>query len=126
MNKGKGNHYKFWHSPIALVVIFCLVVLFGYKIIDLIQKEKETAHKKELVLEEIENLRKREFALSNDISKLETEAGQEEIIREKYQVAKPNEKMVIIVDDDGKDDLSPENDKARHGFIEWLKKFFKR
>jgi cell division protein FtsB len=124
MNKGKGNHYKFWHSPVALLVLFCIVVFFGYKIIDLTQKERETAHKKELVLNQIDSLRQRKDSLSKDISKLETDEGQEEIIREKYQVAKPNEKMVIIVDDNKK--VEPPKEEAKHGFIEWLKNIFKK
>lgn len=125
MDKRKGNNYKFWHSPISLIVLFCLLVLFGYKIIDLIRTEKETAHKKEIILEEIANLRQRESALSNDISKLETKEGQEEVIREKYQVAKPNEKMVIIVDEQ-QEDLLPKTEDDKNGFIEWLKNIFKK
>lgn len=125
MNKGKGNNYKFWHSPVALIVFFVVLVLFGYKIIDLIQKERETAHKKELVLNQIDNLRQRENSFSKDISSLETEEGQEEIIREKYQVAKPNEKMVIIVDEEQVNPILKEEDNG-HGFIEWLKNIFKK
>jgi len=126
MNKGKANNYKFWHSPVALIVLFFVLVLFGYKIIDLIQKERETSHKKELILEQIETLRQRESNLSKDITKLETTEGQEEIIREKYQVAKPNEKMVIIVDEEQKSNNLIEEGENNNGFIEWLKNIFKK
>jgi len=124
MTKWKRNNYRFWHSPIALIFLFCIFILFGYNIIDLIQKEKETANKKELILDEISVLNEKKSSLSLDISKLNTEEGKEEIIREKWQVAKPDEKMVTIVDED--------NSKARaevkienHGFWNWVKKVFK-
>jgi len=123
MMKFKKSNYKFWHSPFALVLLFCILILFGYKIIDLIQKERETAYKKNLILDKIDSLQGRESSLSLDISKLETEEGKEEVIREKYQVAKEGEKMVIIVDEENKDSSVTE-EKTSHGFWNWIKKIF--
>lgn len=125
MAKWKRNNYKFWHSPIALVVLFCLFLLFGYNVINLIEKERDTVSKKELILEKIDNLKERETSLSSSISKLETEEGIEEIIREKYQVAKSGEKMVIIVDEDRKD-LQIEVKTNTNGFKEWFSNIFKK
>lgn len=124
MTKWKRNNYKFWHSPIALVVLFCFFLLFGYNVINLIEKERETTSKKELILEKIDNLKEREVSLSSNISKLKTEEGTEEIIREKYQVAKSGEKMVIIVDED-REKLQTEVKSDAHGFGSWIKKVFR-
>jgi cell division protein FtsB len=124
--KSKKNDYKFWHSPIALAFLFFIVLFFGYKIIDLIKIERETTEKKNLVLDQIEDLKKREVSLSSDISKLQTEEGKENIIREKYQVVKEGEKMVIIVDENNKNDSQLEQNKTDHGFFEWFKSVFKR
>lgn len=127
MLKFKNNDYKFWHSPIALALLFCILVFFGYRIIDLIKVERETNYKKNLVLDQIEGLKKRESALSLDLSKIQTDEGKEEIIREKYQVAKEGEKMVIIVDESSKNDSSLDKEgKTEHGFFEWFKSVFKR
>lgn len=125
MTKFKKNNYKFWHSPIALIVLFCILILFGYKIIDLIQKERETAYKKDLVLNKVDNLNLRVSTLSKDILRLETEEGKEELIREKYQVAKEGEKMVIIVDEESKNSLITE-EKTNHGFWNWIKGIFNK
>ena len=66
----KNNHkYKFWHSPIALFLLFIFLVIFAYNIIDLISKERETAHKKDLALRELSELRERKDSLNNDIIK---------------------------------------------------------
>jgi cell division protein FtsB len=125
--KRKNDNYVFWHSPGALILLFFVLIFFGYKIIDLIQKERETSHKKELILDQINDLKKRENSLSRDISRLETEEGKEEIIREKYQVAKEGEKMVIIVNEEensGSDLL--ESEIESHGFWNWVKRTFNR
>ena len=121
--KKKTN--SFWHSPLALGILFCVVVLFIYSMVGLIQKERETAQKKSLILDQIDTLHKREVVLNNDISKLETDEGVEETIRDKYQLAKPNEKMVIIVDDQKEPAQTPE-EKNDHSFWSWVKKLFSK
>lgn len=124
MMKSNKSDYKFWHSPLALGLLLCLLVLFGYKIIFLIEKQRETTHKRELSLNEINDLKKKEVLLNLDISKLETEEGKEEIIRSKYQVTKNGEKMVTIVDEEKKDEPILDKKNEGHGFWNWLQKIF--
>lgn len=120
----KNNHkYKFWHSPIALLLIFIFLILFIYNIIGLIEKERETAQKKDLALEQLSDLRAREDLLKKDIQKFQTEEGQEEIIRDKYQVAKEGEKMVTIVDEESSSEQLPDK-KENHGFWNWFRGLF--
>lgn len=121
----KKTNYKFWHSPIALVVLFVIVLFSGYKIIDLIKKDAETAHNKDLVLDQISSLRERETSLNSDISKLGTDEGKEEIIRDKYQVAKQGEEMVTIVDNNDDNNSQPQTGAVSHGFWAFIKKLFK-
>lgn len=124
--KSNKNNYRFWHSPIALALLFLLVVLFGYKIIFLIEKQRETSHKKEVFLNEINELKKKEASLLLDMKKLETDEGKEEVIRSKYQVIKDGEKMVTIVDEEEKVNSTTESDNTNHGFWNWLKNFFNK
>ena len=94
--------------------------------VDLVKKERETSLKKSQILEEIETLHKRENILNADISKLETDEGIEETIRDKYQLAKPNEKMVVIVDQNKDDKPIDDSPVSEHSFFGWLKKIFNR
>jgi cell division protein FtsB len=94
--------------------------------IGLVEKERETSRKKRVMQEEISLLKERESSLSEEIAKLKTEEGIEESIREKFQVSKPGEKMVIIVDDDANDDLSPEVENKEHNLWGWFKNLFKK
>ena len=119
--KEKSN--SFWHSPLTLVVLFLFLIVFAYNLIGLIDKDRETVEKKSLMLDEIDSLKKREVMLNNDINKLNTDEGVEDTIREKYQVAKPGEKMVIIVDDK-KDDTEVQQIKSDHSFWGWVKNLF--
>jgi cell division protein FtsB len=121
----KKNNYNFWHSPLVLLLLFCILVLFIYNMMGLAIKERETARKKDLILSNIETLRIREKNLNSDIEKLKTDEGVEETIRDKYQVVKPDEKMVTIVDEE-KNITSVVELKSKHGFIEWLKKIFNK
>jgi len=118
----KKNKYSFWFSPIVLVILLILLGFLVYSVAGLIKKEKETAVKKENVLDKIDSLETREESLTQDIHKLETEEGIEDTIREKYQVVKEGEKMVVIVDEEKP---TPEiNSTKEHGFWNWLKNVF--
>ncbi len=119
------NKYSFWHSPLTLLVLLIIVVVFAYNMIDLIQKERDTHKNKISELKKIEELRERESLLSSDIEKLNTEEGIEESVRDKFQVVKPGERMVVIVDDTPKEENTEESMKE-HGFRAFLKRFFNR
>ncbi len=82
----KKNQYKFWHSPLMLCALFLVLVLFSVNIVRLVVIERDTAKKKAIELDKIENLRSRESDLSSSIDKLKTDEGIEETIRDKYQV----------------------------------------
>jgi len=124
MTKEKRNEYKFWYSPFVLILIFFGLIFFGYNIIGLIKENNKAIHKKEIILDEINDLNKREISLNENISKLETEEGKEEIIREKFPVVKQDEKMVTIVN--GEEDNKTKEVKIEHGFLNWIKKLFKK
>lgn len=124
--KWKRSNYKFWHSPAALIILFFIFIFFGYKIIDLVKKDIETSHNKDIVLDQINSLREREDSLNKDISKLSTDEGKEEIIRDKYQVAKKGEKMVTIVDENDKNTSTETEKKGSHGFWNWVINLFKK
>ena len=124
MIKSKKTIYKFWHSPIALIMLLFILILFGYKMIYLIKKERETAHTKAEILDNLNTLQKKEASLTKDISRIETDGGKEEIIREKYPMVQNGEKMVTIVDEDVKENPVEEKAGSSHGFWNWIKGIF--
>ncbi len=126
--KGKNKNsskYNFWHSPLALGILFFLIILFAYNMIGLVKKERETNRNKASELNKIEELRKREQSLTTDIDKLNTDQGIEESIRDKFQVVKPGEKMVVIIDEK-ENTILPSDTTIDHSFWGYIKRMFKR
>ncbi|MEA3399369.1 MAG: septum formation initiator family protein [Patescibacteria group bacterium] len=119
MAEFKKKENSFWYSPLMLVIFFLITVFLGYNIIDLIKKEKETNQKKNVILDESNALKEREEKLINDIAELQTEQGAEKAIREKYQVVKEGEGLIMIIDTEEEDE---ESTKKEHGFLNWLKR----
>ena len=96
----KTSNYKFWHSPLALFILFAAVVFFSYNIVDLTKKAKETSEKKSLILDEIKYLQNKSDTLNKEITVLETDFGKEEELREKLPYTREGEKMVVIVEEE--------------------------
>lgn len=91
------------HSSLVLFFILCVVLVFMYNMISLVEKSNETKKKKDIVSTQIDSLTEREISLQSNIDKLNTDIGTEETIRDKYQMVKPGERMVVIVDDNKKE-----------------------
>ncbi len=118
------NSKNIWYSPITLFVMLVVVLVFIYNMIDIVEKTRETAKKKKFVEEQVDKLKDREAVLENNIVKLNTQEGIEEEIREKYQLVKKGEKMVVIVDrEENTEDLNV-NEINKKGFINFWKNMF--
>lgn len=120
----KKKMNTFWHSPLSLIVLFLIFMIFAYNMVGLFIKERETAKTKALILDKMNTLQEREKSLSLSIDQLKTEKGSEILIRDKYQVVKPGEKMLVIVDKE-EEPSEDSNEKKEHGFVNWLKGIFK-
>ncbi len=120
----KKSKYNFWHSPIALGLLFCLVALFAYNMIGLIGRERETNKNKVSELNKLDQLRSQQTALTKDINNLDTDEGVEASVREKFQVVKPGEKMVTVVDENETQDQAKNSIPANHSFWAYIKSLF--
>jgi cell division protein FtsB len=122
----KSVKTSLWHSPLVLFVFFCVVLIFMYNMVGLIEKVRDTRKKTEIVHNQINDLNSREEALAGDIAKLKTDEGVEAVLRDKYQLVKSGEKMVVIVDQQASaKEAVPEKPKG-NGFTEFFRNLFKR
>lgn len=121
----KTNNYKFWHSPLALVILLIIIVLFSYNIVDLVKKSRETSEKKNLVLEKIKYYQLKAESLNTEISNLETEEGKEEELRSKMPYTRVGEKMVTIVEEKEETQNVESVDNSTSGFNRFLNIFKK-
>lgn len=87
------------YNRITLGVLLVLVVLFMHSTWVVYRKKQTSAEMKNISLRQTEELKARDRELQEQIGRLNTPAGVEQEIRSKFNVAKPQENMVVIVDD---------------------------
>ena len=120
-NKKKNTH-NFWYSPIFLFIMLGVMIGFSYNLIVLIQKERDTNKNKIAELNKLDQLRSQKDSLTKDINTLNNSEGIEATLRDKYQVVKPGEKMVVIVDD--KNPAPATDSTTDHSFWGFIKRMF--
>lgn len=88
---------RIYSLPALLLLSLLTVVLIraGYSIW---MTERESAKEVDILREEVSILAKREGFLKGSIDKLNTDEGVEEEIKSKFNVARPGERVAVIVD----------------------------
>ncbi|HEY4517974.1 MAG TPA: septum formation initiator family protein [Candidatus Paceibacterota bacterium] len=112
---------RYLYSPGVLLVLLVLVVFLARGVWHVYDKERETGlitAQKQAILDE---LKSREASLTAELDRLKTVRGIEQELREKYEVAKEGEKVIVLVE-------PPKVAAAvaeEGGFWHWLKNLFK-
>lgn len=84
---------------LVLVLIGLIYVLAGATW-GVYQKNRLAKEQRDVAAEELEGLEARRAELAEDIDKLGTERGLEEEIRTKFQVSRPGEQTVVLIEDE--------------------------
>ena len=85
--------------PVFLLLV-CVAVLVGLSLFKVYKKSTVAVLKNEEVENEVEKLFQKRDGLESSISRLKAPGGIEEELREKFQVKKPDEEFVVIVDEE--------------------------
>lgn len=110
-------------SKPVLILLALVVVLFVWKVIGLSGKLEETYKDKKIEEQKISDLENQETKLTNNINKLSTDEGKEEVIRNNYGLVKSGENVIVIVDD--KNQVATPPQPESNGFFSWFKNLFK-
>lgn len=86
------------HSLPVLVLLVVVIVLLARGTWGVYQKEKESRANVAMVQAELKTLKERKAVLEGETSRLATEEGVEAALREKYQVSKQGESVLVVVD----------------------------
>ena len=108
--KKKIQHYLY--SWWALAILVALVALSGKAAWNVYVKERDSHANLNRASEQFAALEARQGALSGKIDRLKTSEGVDAEIREQFQVAKPGERMVVVVEDKNKKDASTEGSRS--------------
>ena len=90
---------KILYSRGVLFCLFLLLLLVSKATWSLYDKERESRKNLDRVEADLLALSLREEQLKKDITRLRTPEGIESEIREQFQVARPGESMVVLVED---------------------------
>ncbi len=93
----KRRRRRIIYSKFSVIFMFFVVIVMARATWGVYQKEKESQVNMQLTSNSLAELQARHDLLGQQVDHLQTPAGQDEAIREKYQVEKPGEQVVIIV-----------------------------
>lgn len=117
----KLKRYLFSH--VSLLVLLVAVCSLAWSVWGMAVKERETRLKRDELLAEKAKLEERSVRLGEEIERLTTERGIEAELRSKFEVGKPGEKLILIVDPEIP--LEQESHLEREGFWGWLTGWFR-
>jgi cell division protein FtsB len=100
-----------------------LVVFIARQVYDIYLKQNLSKDNLASVLNENIELQNREKMLSSEIERLKTKDGIEEEIRNKFNVVRPGESVVVIVENTStsKKDLIKEKEGWWESFLKWMR-----
>ncbi|MFA5997750.1 MAG: septum formation initiator family protein [Candidatus Paceibacterota bacterium] len=93
---------KFLYSPITLVVLFVALVFVTRGAWGIHQKAEIAISERDIAARDLAEKQSRVSELNTSLTRLKSDNGIEQEIRQKYDVARPGEEVVKIVDDSSK------------------------
>jgi cell division protein FtsB len=93
-NESERKGYSKW----VLLVLFVLIVLVGRGLLSISAKQMSSSEEMDLVEAKRAELQERYNNLSGRVGELNTNEGMEREIRSKFDVAKPGETVIMVVD----------------------------
>ncbi|MBP6883868.1 MAG: septum formation initiator family protein [Candidatus Pacebacteria bacterium] len=119
----KKKWRKVMESKPVLGFLSIVILVFSWSVVGLIGKMQETSKNKQAVQARMLELTKNKEKLTADISKLQTDEGMEESIREKFGWVKEGEGVIVVVDD--KSAQEPQKEEDSGGIFSFFKNLFK-
>jgi cell division protein FtsB len=92
---------KLADSPATYVVLVILGFVFVYSAIGAFRKSRFADEKLNTAMEELQNLEDQKYRLSAELENANTPYGEEKALREKFNVVKDGEQVIMIVNEEG-------------------------
>lgn len=90
---------RLMYSNVSIFFLLVIFIFFIFSIAGVYNKSKEAIKKNEEVSSELNDTKLKKDYFEAEIDRLNTNAGIEDELRDKFQIAKPGERVIIIVDD---------------------------
>ena len=123
----KRKFKKIIYSGWLLMILGIIFLALVFSTVKVYKKSRISAKKSEEIKEEIIKLEKRNAELVAEATRLESESGKEGEIRKRFDVAKPGEKILVIIDKNS-EDVKINGEENKIGFFSkiwrWAKRLF--
>ncbi len=113
----RSRFRKMFFSLPVLLFFLAVCVFFSVSLLKIYKKSRNAVLSNESVIEEIGKIEKREKDLSASINQLRGGFGAEKELREKFNVKKPGEEFVVIIDNSKKGEEDTDKEKKDQGFF---------
>ncbi len=87
------------HSPLSYVILVLFATLFVYNAIGAYHKSRLAEARMQTAEKELSNLQDQKMKLTAELENANTPFGQEKALREKFNVIKEGEQVIMIVDE---------------------------
>lgn len=113
----------FIYSRWFLLLLGIASLFFLYSAFSTMQKNGETLKNKKQAELQLEELKKEDIILSKDIESLKTNDGLEKVIRNRFNVSKDGEGVILVVDEPI---ISSDIEKRSNSFVNFFKRIFQK
>lgn len=96
--KKRNNFLAWFFSNISVIVLIVVFVLVWHGVWKVYKKEVQSRGNVGALVQEEEVLKERKIELEERVASLETETGKVKEIREKFDVVREGEQVVVLVD----------------------------
>lgn len=116
----KRDPVRLMWRRLFILIFFALVVVMMQGVWGVYEKERESRALRYAAEKELRDLRVREAELRGDISSLSHERGKEEVLRERFDLGKEEEGVVVIVEPSSPEPPpSPTHFERMKGWFSW-------
>lgn len=96
--KERSRLRRFLYAKPTIILLALIAIGLSHAVWGMYQKYDDAAEKRERAEQDLQRVKERIAALEANIARLSTERGVEEVIRDRFMVAKDDEKVLVITD----------------------------
>ncbi len=121
-NQSKNSLYKILYSKVMVIVLLLILALLSYSVFSLYKKRNEALTKAKSAQVELDRVKEKQEQIDSSLLKLSTPEGIEDAIRDKFQVVKDGEGLIVVTDPNHSETSVKE--EVKQTFWNKIKEFF--
>ncbi len=121
-NQSKNSLNKIIYSKVMVLILLIFLALLSYSVFSLYKKRNEALTKAHAAQAELDRVKDKQSQIDSSLDKLSTPEGIEDAIRDKFQVVKDGEELIVVTDPNHNE--TSEKEEVKQTFWDKIKEFF--